>query len=335
MKVFVTGVAGFLGAHLAREAIDRGWEATGIDSMLSADAGNVPGGAQWRRADCCDPGSYADLLEGVDVVYHCAAAPYEGLSVFSPLIVWQNTCISTVALLTASVNAGVKRFVFTSSMSRYGRGLAPFTEDQPTAPVDPYGISKVAAEQAVKNICELHGLEWTIAVPHNVFGPGQRYWDPYRNVPAIMANRVLQGKAPVVYGDGSHRRSLSYIADVTGPMILMATHPDAAGEVFNVGPGGAGETIRDLACKIIRLAGANVEPEFYPDRPSEVRDAYCSDEKVQRVLGYHCQWELDDGLAKLIAWIAERGPRAFDYHLPLEITNTPLQTPRTWTERLM
>jgi UDP-glucose 4-epimerase len=105
--------------------------------------------------------------------------------------------------------------------------------------------------------------------------------------------------------------------------------------VFNVGPGGAGVTIRELAYKIVRLAGADFEPEFYPDRPSEVRDAYCSDEKTRTVLGYECQWDLDAGLEKLIAWIAEKGPRPFDYHLPLEITNTPLQTPRTWTERLM
>ena len=164
-------VAGFLGAHIAREALDRGWDVTGIDSMLSADAANVPEGAFWWKADCCDPRKYSHLLKDADAVYHCAAAPYEGLSVFSPQVVWQNTCISTVALLTASVNAGVKRFIFTSSMSRYGHGRAPFTEDDQTAPVDPYGISKVAAEDVVKNICGLHGMEWVIAVPHNVYGP--------------------------------------------------------------------------------------------------------------------------------------------------------------------
>lgn len=333
--MFVTGVAGFLGAHIAREALDRGWDVAGIDSMLSAGAANVPDGVHWKTADCCDPDSYADLIRGTDVVYHCAAAPYEGLSVFSPQIVWQNTCISTVALLAAAVNAGVKRFIFTSSMSRYGHGRAPFSENDPAAPVDPYGISKVAAEDVVKNICGLHGLEWVIAVPHNVYGPLQRFWDPFRNVPAIMANRVLQGRAPVIYGDGSHRRSLSYIADVANPMMIMATHPGAAGEVFNVGPGGAGISIRELAYKIIHLVGADVTPEFYPDRPSEVRDAYCSDDKTRDVLGYKCQWDLDSGLQKLIAWIAETGPREFEYHLPLEIVNSPLPTPRTWTEKLM
>jgi UDP-glucose 4-epimerase len=334
MRIAVSGINGFMGSHVAREGIDRGWDVVGIDSNLS-DTGSAPDGARWEKADCCDPHAYQHLLEGVDVVYHCAAAPYEGLSVFSPGVVYSNTLLSTIGLLRASINAGVKRFIYCSSMSRYGHGEAPFSEDMPTAPVDPYGCAKVAAEQAVKMLCDLHGVEWAVAVPHNVYGPGQRYWDPYRNVPAIMANRILAGKPPVIYSDGSQRRCLSYIADVTAPLIAMADHPDAPGQVFNVGPGGEGVTIAELAAKIIRLAGADMEPEFYPGRPSEVHHAYCSADKTRDVLGYESQWDLDAGLAKLIAWIAERGTREFEYHLPLEITNTPLQTPRTWVERTM
>jgi UDP-glucose 4-epimerase len=334
VRIFSSGVAGFLGAHIAREAIGRGWEAAGIDSMLSSTA-SAPEGVRWEKADCRDPAAYAHLLEGVDVVYHCAAAPYEGLSVFSPQVVYDNTLSSTVALLAASINAGVKRFVFTSSMARYGHGQAPFTEDMPTAPVDPYGNAKVAAEQAVKCLCDLHGVEWCVAIPHNVYGPGQRYWDPFRNVPAIMINRALQGKPPVIYGDGQQKRSLSYIADVVAPMLVMADHPAAAGEVFNVGPGGEGVTIADLAARITQLTGADVEPEYLPGRPSEVHQAYCSDEKTRTVLGYESEWPLNAGLTELIAWIRAMGPRPFEYHLPLEITRTPLQIPRTWTERLM
>lgn len=329
----MTGVAGLIGANLAREAVARGWDVAGIDSLLSAVG--VPDGVKWEQADCCDPSTYEHLLEGVDVVYHCAAAPYEGLSVFSPTVVYRNTLSSTVALLTASINAGVKRFIFTSSMARYGHGKAPFTEDTPTAPVDPYGNAKVAAEQAVKCLCDLHQVEWCVAIPHNVYGPGQRYWDPFRNVPAIMANRCLQARPPVIYGDGQQKRSLSYIADVVAPMLVMADHSQAPGEVFNVGPGGEGVTIADLAERIIRLTGTDVQPEYFAGRPSEVHQAYCSDQKTRDVLGYESQWDLDAGLAKLIAWIAEMGPRPFEYHLPLEITNTPLQTPRTWTERTM
>lgn len=334
MKIFCTGVAGFTAAHIAHEAINRGWEVTGIDSMVASVA-NAPEGVKWIQADCCNPSEYSHLLEDVDAVYHVAASPYEGFSVFSPAIVYRNTIDSTVSLLVAAINAGVKRFIYISSMSRYGYGIPPFTEDMPADPVDPYGFAKVAAEQAVQNLCSLHGLEWCIAVPHNVYGPGQRYWDPYRNVAAIMANRVLLGKAPIVYGDGNQRRSLSYIADTVAPMIIMADHPDAAEQIFNVGPGDEGLTMNEIAFKIIKLAEVGIEPEYYPSRPTEARQAYCSDEKTQRVLGYKCQWDVDTGLSELIKWIRTCGPREFDYHLPLEITNTPLQIPRTWSERLM
>jgi UDP-glucose 4-epimerase len=334
VKAFVSGVAGLLGSHIAREGLAAGWEVTGVDSLMSGDHANVPADANWWHADCREVRRYFTLLRGCDVVYHCAAAPYEGLSVFSPEVVFSHTLMSTVALLRASINAGVRRFVFCSSMSRYGHQPAPFTEDMAPAPADPYAIAKVAAEQAVQNLCSLHGLEWVVAVPHNIYGPGQRYWDPYRNVAAIMVNRVLSGKPPIVYGDGSQRRCLSYIDDVTGPLLQLATAP-VAGEVFNVGPDGDGCTITELAETILRLAGSGLEPEYHPARPAEVRVAHCSAAKARAQLGYEPQWGLEAGLEKLIAYVGERGPRPFDYHLPIEITNTPLQAPRTWTERLM
>lgn len=303
--------------------------------MLSADAANVPAGVRWERADCCAAGTYEHLLENVDVVYHCAAAPYEGLSVFSPRVVFANTLQSTVGLLAASINAGVRRFVFCSSMSRYGHQRAPFTEDMDPAAADPYAIAKVASEQAVRNLCGLHGVEWVIAVPHNIYGPGQRYWDPYRNVAGIMINRCLLGKPPVVYGDGQQRRCLSFIDDVTGPLLKLATE-DVSGEVINVGPDGDDWVeIGTLAEMIIRLTGSDLEPEFFPARPGEVFEAHCSADKARRLLGYEPAWSLEDGLVKYANWVREKGPRPFEYHLPVEISRSPLPVPRTWSEKLM
>jgi UDP-glucose 4-epimerase len=322
---------------VAREGFALGWRVRGIDNMLGGDASNVPAGMLWGHDDCRNPDAYRDLIEGSDVVYHCAAAPYEGLSVFSPSVVFDHTLSSTVSLLVASINAGVRRFVFCSSMSRYGHQEAPFSEDMPTAPADPYAIAKVASEEIVRNLCSLHGLEWVIAVPHNIYGPGQRYWDPYRNVAGIMINRCLLGRPPVVYGDGSQRRCLSYIDDVTGPLLKLATE-DVAGEVFNVGPDGFEEDVRilDLANVIRYLTDrTDLEPLFLPARPGEVHTAHCSAEKARKLLGYRPRWELERGLDEYVKWIRERGPRPFDYHLPIEITNTPLRAPSTWTERSM
>lgn len=338
MKCFITGIAGFLGAHIAREGKALGWEVTGIDNLLGGTPGNVPPGVPWQILDARDfRSAHAGYggIAGADVVYHCAAAPYEGLSVFSPNVVYDHTMMSTVGVLTAAINAGVKRFVFCSSMSRYGHQKAPFTEDMPTAPADPYAIAKVASEELVKNLCGLHGMEWAVAVPHNIYGPGQRYWDPYRNVAGIMINRVLLGKPPIVYGDGMQRRCLSYISDVTAPLLKLATEESAAGEVFNVGPDRDDWVqILALAELIIFLTGADVEPVFFPPRPGEVFEAHCSAEKARKMLGYAPQVNLPEGLAEYIAWIHEKGPREFDYHLALEITGG-IEAPRTWSERLM
>ena len=302
--------------------------------MLGGSIENVPAEVSWLRAKCQDTDRYGWLLKGAEVVYHCAAAPYEGLSVFSPSMVFDHTLQSTVAMLTASINAGVKRFVFCSSMSRYGNQSAPFTEDMPTAPADPYAIAKVAAEEVVRNLCDLHEVEWVTAIPHNIYGPGQRFWDPYRNVAGIMINRVLSGKPPVVYGDGSQRRCLSYISDVTGPLLKLATE-DVAGEVINVGPDDDGCTIAELAELVLEICGSDLDPVFLPARPAEVHTAHCSAAKARKLLDYEPKVSLEGGLARYAGWIAERGPREFDYHLPIEITNTPLQAPATWTERSM
>ena len=242
--------------------------------------------------------------------------------------------MSTVVMLREAVTAGVGRVVFCWSMSRYGAQPAPFTEDMTPAPVDPYGISKTAAEQMTRNLCELHGLQWVIAIPHNIYGPGQRYWDPFRNVAAIMANRVLSGKPPVVYGDGSQRRCLSYIEDVTGPLLAMATSPAVAGEVINIGPDDPGVTIGELAGLVLKLADRpDLEPVYFPPRPAEVHTATCSAGKARRLLGYEPRWALEDGLSELLTWVQALGPRPFDYHLPIEIAGDTI--PATWAAQLM
>lgn len=332
MRVFVTGIAGFLGAHIAREGIACGWEVSGIDSMLGGDHSNVPAGASWRTADCRDTEDYHDLIAGADVIYHCAAAPYEGLSVFSPQVVYENTLMSTIGTLRAAANAGVSRFIFCCSMSRYGSQKTPFTEDMPVSPEDPYACAKVAAEQAVKMLCGLHDMEYVIAVPHNIYGPGQRYYDPFRNVAGIMINRILLGKPPVIYGDGTQIRCLSYIDDVTGPLLKLATEP-VAGEVFNIGPDEGETTILDLAYEVMSACGYVVKPVFFPARPAEVFHANCSAAKAREILGYEPKWTLGKGLAEYVAWIKAKGARPFEYHLSIEIPKE--NTPRTWLERLM
>lgn len=332
MKIFVSGVAGFLGSHLADAFLADGHHVVGCDNMIGGSLDNVPSKVDFHQVDCCQFEAMLRLTEGCDIVYHAAATAYEGLSVFSPHIVTRNIVDASVALFSAAIQNRVKRIVFCSSMARYGENKTPFREDYPTQPEDPYGIGKVAAESILRNLCAVHGVDYVIAVPHNIIGPRQKYDDPYRNVAGIMINLMLQGRQPIIYGDGKQKRCFSFIDDCIYCLKEMAFRDTVVGETINIGPDEEFVEIIELAEVIGNLLGFNLNPEFYPDRPQEVKMATCSADKARRLLGYRTSVNLKDGLQQMIDYIRARGPTPFKYHLDLEIVND--KTPRTWKERL-
>lgn len=278
---FVSGVAGFLGSHLADALIEKGHRVIGVDNLLGGYMDNVNPKVEFHNIDLIDRESVAPLLKGVDIVYHCAATAYEGYSVFSPHLVSQNVYGITTSLLSAAVANHVKRFVHCSSMARYGtQETLPFTEDMIPLPQDPYGISKYAAELQVANISSIHGMEYVIAVPHNIIGPRQKYDDPYRNVASIMINLMLQGRQPYIYGDGEQTRCFSFIDDVVNPLLSLGESPDVVGEVINVGPDEERVTVNHLAKTIAKLLDFDLEPVYMAGRPQEVKHATCSADKV-------------------------------------------------------
>lgn len=179
-----------------------------------------------------------------------------------------------------------------SSMARYGAGRIPFTEEQRPAPQDPYGIAKYATELLVANVCETQGVEFVTAVPHNIIGPRQKYNDPYRNVAAIVINRMLQGKRPIIYGDGEQKRCFSFVEDCVDPLIKMGCLPDLSGEVINIGPDDKLVTIRQLVGIIGELLESDLEPVFVAVRPREVRYATCSADKARNLLGYEARMDV-------------------------------------------
>jgi UDP-glucose 4-epimerase len=331
--VLVTGVAGFLGSHVADDLLASGFEVRGIDNMIDGFKDNVPDGVEFRVADCRRMDEYHDLLSDVECVFHCAAAPYEGLSVFAPFLVHEHTTSATVAMLTAAVRADVSRFVHCSSMSRYGKLTPPFTEDMTPQPLTPYGIAKYAADLQVAAIAGVHSMEYNIAVPHNIIGPRQRYDDPYRNVAAIMINRALRGRQPIVYGDGSQLRCFSFVSDVVSCLRKLGTDPEVRSEIVNVGPDEGTVTVLRLAEIVCEITGLPFDPIFMPARPLEVHHATCSSDKARRLLGYQTRVGLREGLTEMVEWISAAGPREFDYNLDLEIVNE--LTPRTWTGQLI
>jgi len=273
-------------------------------------------------------------MKGSQVVLHCAALPYEGLSVFSPKIVAENIVGGTVSVASACLANGVNKLVNFSSMARYGGQKPPFTEDMPRSPEDPYGLAKAQAEEHLELLHKLHGLNFFTVVPHNVIGVGQRYMDPYRNVVAIMINRVLLKKTIIIYGDGEQKRSFSNISDCSDAIWkLVNSEKNLTGEVFNIGPDDNETTIKDLAHRVGHHCGVYPRIDYFPDRPAEVKNAWCSSEKIKTQFNYNTTKSLDDTIVEMVNWIGERGPEEFNYALDLEFTTE--NTPKTWVERLI
>ena len=332
MKILVTGVAGFLGSHLSQKLTDLGHEVIGIDSMIGGYKDNIPKNIKFYNYDCCDYKNINSIMKGVNIVYHCAATAHEGLSVFSPIEITKNNYLASVTIFTSAINNKVKRIIYCSSMARYGKQKNPFTENMPPMPVDPYGISKVASEDVLKNLCELNNVEWVIAVPHNIIGPKQKYDDPFRNVVSIMINRILQSKAPIIYGDGEQTRCFSYIDDCISCLIPMLDQKNLNKEIINIGPDEEFVTVNEVAKICSNVTGSNLKPIYKKDRPREVKHASCSADKARKLLNYKTKTDLITGITKTYEYIKERGPLDFDYsNIDIEIIND--LTPTFWINK--
>lgn len=334
MRVLITGVAGFMGSHLADSMLAEGHDVIGIDNLIGGYESNVPKFVKFVKEDLRNLGSISPYFNGVDAVIHSACTAYEGLSVFSPSLVSENTYQITANVLSASINFRVNKFIYLSSMARYGtQPIVPFTEDMTPAPQDPYGIAKYASELLIRNLCELNKIDYTILVPHNIIGPRQKYDDPFRNVASIMVNRMLQGKQPIIYGTGNQKRCFSFMKDVVDPIKTTIESNIANSEIINIGPDEEFISINELALKIANIVGFSLDPIYVPGRPQEVEYANCSANKARKLLDYSPSVSLDEGLQELVSWISEKGTRPFEYHLPIEIRNET--TPKTWTEKLI
>lgn len=333
MKIFITGIAGFLGSHLAERMLLLGHTVCGNDSLIGGYIHNVPTGAEFFNIDCCNVELMAAAMKGSDIVIHTAATAHEGLSVFSPSFITRNIYEASISTISAAIQSNVKRFVFCSSMARYGNQTGPFTEAMQPKGIDPYGIAKVAVEDTLKVLGDTHSMEWNIAVPHNIVGPRQRYDDPFRNVMSIMINRNLQGKPSIIYGDGLQTRCFSYIDDCIHCLEKIALDPAIVYETINIGPDEGTITVKEMAELVAEECGIPFSPIYMPDRPCEVKHAICSSDKARCLLDYKTTTDLKTAIKYTVEYIRENGTKEFDYSFPLEIINN--RTPKTWSQQLI
>jgi len=331
MTVLVSGGAGFIGSHVAEQLDAAGERVVVLDDLSGGLAENVVGKNTILVRGSVTDVALVDRLfaeHRFSHVYHLAAYAAEGLSHFIRHYNYENNVLGSVNLINASVNHGVKVFVFTSSIAVYGSNQLPMTEALTPRPEDPYGIGKYAVELDLAAAHEMFGLDYVIFRPHNVYGERQNIGDRYRNVIGIFMNQILRGEAMTIFGDGRQTRAFSYIADVA-PAIAQCVHrPAALNEVFNIGADQP-YSVLELAHAVAKALGVEPAVRFLEAR-KEVVHAYSSHDKVRRVLGdLTGNVPLDEGIARMAEWVRAVGSRESGRFTRVEV---PKNMPPSWAD---
>jgi nucleoside-diphosphate-sugar epimerase len=300
----VTGGAGFIGSHLTEELVRRGERVRVVDSLITGKRQNlahIPG-VEFLEGDVADLAVAQRAVEGIDYVLHQAAIPSVPRSVQDPITSNRANIDASLNVLVAARDARVKRVVYAGSSSAYGDApTLPKVETMPTAPLSPYALQKLVAEQYCQMFTRLYGLETVTIRYFNVFGPRQDPSSPYSGVISLFISALCEGRRPTIYGDGGHTRDFTYVANVVDGVLRACDAKDASGEVINVATGGRislnqlFETIRDLV-------SAKVEPIYADPRPGDVRDSQADIQKARRLLGYEPKVSFSEGLKKTVEW---------------------------------
>jgi UDP-glucose 4-epimerase len=308
-SALVTGAAGFIGSHVVDGCLALGMDVVATDDLSGGYIENVSEQALFVAGDLRDADFVASLWRErtFDYVYHLGAYAAEGLSHFVRAFNYRTNLEASVNLINQAVLHDVGRFVFTSSIAVYGDGQVPMTEAMTPMPEDPYGISKYAVELDLAAAAKMFGLDYTVFRPHNVYGERQNIADKYRNVIGIFMNAMLRGEPMRVFGDGRQTRAFSHIADVA-PIISRAPLVERSrNEVFNIGADQP-YTVLELAHEVAAAFGRECRVEHEPAR-NEVMHAYSDHAKVREVFEPPPPLDLETGIRRMSAWVAEHGAR--------------------------
>lgn len=307
MKVLVTGVAGFIGSHVAEHLLRGGHEVVGLDDLSGGFMENVPEPTEFVKGSVCDRELAEDLFarRSFDAVYHLAAYAAEGLSHFIKRFNYQNNVGGSVNMLTCAVKYEVKLFVFTSSIAVYGAGQCPMVESMKPAPEDSYGISKYAFEMELEATRRVFGLPYVIFRPHNVYGERQNVADRYRNVIGIFIRQALAGEPMTVFGDGHQTRAFSHIDQVVPVMAQAVDLPRCWNQVFNIGADTPYEVL-EIARQVAAALNVELNVRHLPVR-EEVVHAWADHSKVRDFFGELESITLEEGIARMVKWVRKHG----------------------------
>ena len=367
MHILITGGAGFIGSHLADELIAAGHRVRALD-ILSAQV-HGPGATrpaylhpavELLRGDVCDARTVARALEGIDAVYHLAAAVGVGQSMYEVAHYTATNTLGTAVLLQELLRQPVQRLIVASSMSIYGEGLyqrgdgtiverversidqlraaewepcdtdgttlmpCATPESKPPRLSSVYALSKYDQERLCLLIGSAYGIPTVGLRFFNVFGTRQALSNPYTGVLAIFASRLLNGRPPLIFEDGAQRRDFVSVRDVVQACRLALEVPEAAGLVFNVGSGrsyAVAEVAEMIAAALGQPIPATITGEY---RVGDVRHCFADISLAHRVLQYRPAVTLEQGLGELVQWLKEQTAEDHVAHAHSELASRGL-----------
>ena len=299
--LLVTGGAGFIGSHLVDALLARGDTVAVIDDMSSGKPDYLNPAAEMHETDIRDD-RINQVIQTVrpHVVFHVAAQISVSVSAREPKLDAETNILGTLNVLDAMVSAGASKMVFVSTGgAMYGEPeTLPAPETAKARPAAPYGASKLAAENYLPIYKGLHGIDYSIIRPANVYGPRQ---DPHgeAGVVAIFTRAMLAGEPIKIFGEGTDERDYVYVEDVVDALVRASESPGTG--PYNIGSG-IGTSVNEIASTLAALTGYSREPEPFPPRPGDLRRISLDASLAKKELGWSPTTSLNDGLRRTVEW---------------------------------
>lgn len=299
MNCLVTGGAGFIGSHIVRALVNRGDRVRVIDDFSSGKRDNlteVMSDIELVEGDIRDVNVTMNAAQGVEAVFHLAAVPSVPRSIKEPRLTHQVNVDGAFNVLLAARDAGVSRFIFSSSSSIYGdTETLPKIEDMTPKPKSPYALQKLIGEQYCRIFSETYGMSTICLRYFNIFGPRQDPESEYAAVIPKFITSMINDRPPTIYGDGTQTRDFTYVSNAVSANLLAADKDSFTGEIVNISTG-IQLDLNSLAKKVGEIVNRKYDPIYEESRPGDVKHSMGAIKKAKSLLGYRVITPLDQGL---------------------------------------
>jgi len=306
-NVLVTGGAGFIGSNLTEALLKEGHLVRVLDNFSTGKKENLSfdhaySSLEIIEADIRDLTACRGAVKGVECVFHQAALPSVQRSVEDPLTCNSVNVGGTLNILLAARDAGVKRLIYASSSSVYGdTPTLPKREDMPPNPLSPYALQKYVGEEYCRLFFRLYGLE-TISLRYfNIFGPRQDPNSIYSAVIPRFIDALIEGRPPIIFGDGEQSRDFTYIENVIHANLLAISAEQLNGEAINIACGRR-TSLRQLLNILKDITGSRVSPVYHEPRKGDVKHSLADIRRAKQALNYEPKIEIETGLKRTVEY---------------------------------